>query len=227
MISTFAVESYCERFDLAAQIQRINSIQPIFLTGNYPLVGMNGLAEGLSIEGRRADIVSRIRMPLITIALERAGMDFSDYTEFSSDLVSGKPAYGDALKELNYSELVEMTTAFEAIPDFSDMDISGPYSPLVLSMMEDSYLSDSNINNMFRTVLLIGAEGYTEQEIVLHNDTDAYFVVLNMVKYGGKWYNNSTNTTFMMMLAPIITILGSWEGRSHYFPTSWITILTK
>ena len=192
MISTFAIESYCTHYDLAMQMQRLDSFQPSLLLMNGAISPMaNDLMEQISVESRRASVVQTIKMALFNTAADHMSLnEDTTYRDIFESFFNGMPIYGPALGEDGtLSGLNEILAAIQNIPDFSGMNVSKPISMVCLSKLNDNYLSQPQLNAFFCQSLPIGADGITDCGIILENEEEAYLLTMSAVRYGDRWYN--------------------------------------
>ena len=136
MISTFAIESYCERYDMAGLIQRVASIQPTFLiTPGYPALDQTeDFTTRLNAEDRRADLILKIERPLMMIALDRMQYDHPEYSDIAEALASMRVYADESLRTMSHSEIETVLSYLRELPDFSGMTVSAPVSPLAFEI---------------------------------------------------------------------------------------------
>lgn len=216
MVSTFAVETYCERFDMAGYIQRMGAIIPYSLFDDiYPLSGeSDGSRNPFIVEGRRAAVITGIRHPLKMIALDRMEKDYPEYGEIIANLKETKPAYGDSLKNMSHDELAKLVSELQSYPDFSEMEVSDPISPVAFSYLAKPYLSETNLTNIMRQALISGADGVTERGLILENENETYLLTMNILKYGDRWYNGTMGGNFMALAGVMQYRMGLIGGNN-------------
>ncbi len=193
MVSTFAIETYCERYSLADLFQRTGALQPPLITGAaYSLTpAADSLMQQISAESRRAAVVNAIKMPLLSIAADKLAYTHGDdplYRGLAEGISDSKP-YTSDVRETAISELRDALTALQEIPDFSSMTVSAPIPMAAAALLTDHYLTASNLNSIFVQALVAGADGYTERGIILRNEEEIYIITMAIVKYGDRWYN--------------------------------------
>ena len=195
MLSTFAVESFCEHFSLTDHIQRVNSFMPDFFYG-YAVFALsaNDLMLQMSVQSRIADLMHSIRMPLINIAADKMTLKGDEFYQEVADTIHDRkffPADG-----LSRSQIQDALTALQDIPDFSGMTVSGPVSMGAFSLIEDNYLARPILGNMFSQALVAGADGYTERGVILDDEDGVFLISMSIIRYGEKWYNYKLGGTF-------------------------------
>ncbi len=213
-LSTFALESYCENYDYAGFIERLRAFQPVSINIISP--AENDLSMNLNTMKRISDIAAKITTPLQMIA-------FDNMVLFSED--ENIKQLADALRsyqlykadELSYSELKAIAVSMQQYPDFSNVEISEPLSPLKLGALNPSYLSLNNLNNIFLQDVIAGASGAAEMGIIMEDKRNIYLVVINTVKYGDKWYNYSLGGNFMILMSIPVSRSGIIGGSKENF----------
>lgn len=214
-ISTFAIESYCEHFDYAGRTQRMNSFQPLSLSGIIT-PAENGFSSSVNDIMRVSTIATAITRPLQIIALDN--MVFSSEDEREKELGKALSSYQIyKAEEFSYAELQSAVAAMQQYPDFSEAEISEPLSPLALGTLSSAYLTPQNLTNILRQGVIAGASGYTEMGVVMEDKRNIYLVTMSIVKYGDKWYNGSLGGVFMVLMNVDAARQGIIGGPKEHF----------
>ena len=230
MISTFAVESYCEHFDFAQQIEKMSSLQPFNFfgeSGDGILYGSDPAISRLNVGTRYADILTMIKRPLIAIALDRIKYEHPEYKDIVDATVSLRPYSLKEETDLSHEELETLLSEIGKFPDFSETKVFGPYSPLVLSRFDIDYIAAPNLSNIMEEALIAGADGITELGLCLKDYEDDYFITMSIVKYGDKWYNYELGGDIMALLGVDIIrqgILASDRLNPTFFGVSYMDL---
>jgi len=197
-ISTFAIESYCEHYDFAGRTQRMGSFQPL---STYGIISPaeNGFSSNVNDILRVSTIATSITRPLQMLALDN--MVSSSEDEKEKELGEALRSYQIyKTEDFSYAELQSAVAGMQKYPDFSEVEISEPLSPLALGTLNASYLTMNNLSNILRQGVIAGASGSTEMGVVMEDKRNIYLVTMNVVKYGDKWYNGSLGGIFMVLM---------------------------
>ena len=199
-VSTFAIESYCENYDYAGYLNRIRALLPVTQSG-YGLIepSENELLSRLNIELRAGEIARRIYNPLFMITLDNMSLSEDEkIREIAEDLREMKTV---SLEDfISCSDLSYLTEQLQQFPDFSSMEITKPISPIAFGIISSNYLSEVNLSNIMINALINGASGVTELGVIMEDDTNIYFVTMNVVKYKDKWYNCAFGGNIMAIM---------------------------
>ena len=229
MISTFAVESYCEHFDMVQQMERMSSLQPFNIFGESAgvLYGSDPVISGLNVGTRCANILAMIKRPLIMIALDRIKNEHPEYKDIADDIASLRPYSLNEETDLSHDELETLLSEIGKLPDFSETKVFGPYSPLVLSRFDADYIAAQNLTNIMKRALTAGADGITELGLCLKDYEDDYLITMSIIKYGDKWYNYELGGVIMALLNVEIVrqgILASDRLNPTFFGVSYMDL---
>ena len=199
MLSTFAIESYCDHFSMVDQAERILVLN---IRENTPVASDDSeLMEQISVYERSSNITKSIKNALLTLSANRMTLSSNEnYRKAGNDIQGGV----DFLRVYDYerSEIEDIISALQDIPDFSGMTAYGPVSMSALSHVSGSILHEPSLSSMFKSAMVAGADGYTERGMILEDEDEIYFITMDIVRYGEKWYN-------YMLGGQISTLLGS------------------
>ena len=173
MISTFAVESYCENYnaDMAAGIVQMTNIN---MAVNNPMPdGGNSVVSALNRDLWKASIQSSIISQMMIMA------------DANKDLVTGVPVHISNDSE-DDSVLREAVHTFEKLPDLSTMEIG---DVIYAEGVFPKYVDENNIRNLRRFAARDGADGFKSLGLLLTIDGKSAFLCMDTVRYNGRWYN--------------------------------------
>lgn len=184
MLSTFAVESYVENFDMAMYIEMngiILSPRAMAVTGTYPWNNDPGAA--LNLELRRQQVCDIIYAQYISQLL--AG------TEYES-ILDGMPKPLDAPSD----EAEQFIRILRRPPGFSNMKIGK-------ALFGEDMLSESVLEQHSEILTRPNAAKADKlQDVCLELTIDGadYFLFFQTGRYHGKWYNMDSNSTLALLL---------------------------
>ena len=199
-VSTFAIESYCDHFDSAGKMQSIGTVLSPFTPGNslFFTPAENESLRRLNTGLRSADVLSKIYYPLMYITLENLGLSDDPFIHDAAEAIKGREVF--IARDNSYSDFQTLVSDIQQFPDFSQMDISKPFSPVMMGLISNAYLSESNLQTIMSTSLMDGASGVTELGVIMEDDKDIYFLTMNVVKYNGRWYNCTFGGNIMIVM---------------------------
>lgn len=182
MLSAFAVESYAQRYDFSAMVERIRSYQPAF---EMRLPGANEYTQQLNIEGRRNQIVNQIIIQYMTYNTPEALNDYAPVTFEDSAAIA---AFVEKLED-DMQDYV-----------FADIEITGTMQPEDMSEM---YLADVNQQNIARQAEIFGADADDVANVVITFEADGHEWVFcpQAIRYDGKWYLQSLQGNIAVLIA--------------------------
>jgi len=172
MISTFAVESYVENYDLEAQIKRVKAF--IFYTFPQSLLPNNQFATALNIQQRQGQIVTWIRLQYELVLFQGELSNSGMIINLSND--KDMRSFINKLNDQTYYEPIK------------SLRVLGFEDPDSLSDMYPSIMNQQNIDK-FREI--IGAQRLEDVVARVEFDNEVYLVCFDVARYGGKWYINS------------------------------------
>ena len=220
IISTFAIETYCDNYDTALAMQRTGTVlaETLWKNGNIVAPSENDFYTDLNVNSRRGKIAEQLKSNIAMISLDNIVHSDDEILRNVGEALLNGTIYHEDDQGLPASKLTELVEAFNDIPDFSDMDVSEPISFLMFSALNDNYISEQSFTNMFRQTLPNGADGMTELGLILENDDSLYLITMNIVKYGDKWYNCSLGGFISMALGIDMNRQGIVGGPKEYLP---------
>lgn len=221
LLSTFAVESVVENFDMMKYIARMRAAtyKDANLNTFYPSEEAS-IYEQSSVQRRIRFILQQVDNQLFTIRLAETGYYFDEYAEdYSEEEIpeAVRKAYeGSTYPFSNDKEGVEEAKnyieAFSETPDLTKMKIGEVFYAEGLS---DNYLNIANLGNLYKQAQVYGAEGYRSLAVHVTLGENEALLFMDTVKYNGKWYNY----TQMSNLALLIGMAAS-NGGVALVPTA-------
>ncbi|MCL2811858.1 MAG: hypothetical protein FWD25_08215 [Clostridia bacterium] len=188
MISTFAIETYVEHFDLAAHIERRNqydvTMRMIFsnrrrLPVNLP--NANPLIKELNIESRRSDIVIGILDLLM-------GFQFTDQFDlyvsiapFPNEDFGDVVDFVDMLRE-NMESMALQSTVFETFMELEELD--------------EFFATENSQLYYDRICRTSGADEAKDTAVLLMIGAEPYVLCATAIRYGERWYLESLGGVF-------------------------------
>jgi len=164
MVSTFAVETYVDNFNLEAYLDRIR-VYALTFPQSFP--SNNQFTTGLNIQRRQSQISDSIRYQYMSLFISDAisnGMTtpIADTQDFIRTL--GDKSYYESMRSMN---------------------VLGFVSP---SRLHDSYTSEQNQRNIDQLEETIGAQRLENVVARVEIDNEIYLFCFDVALYGGKWY---------------------------------------
>ena len=185
MIGAYAVETYVDSFDMAAQIGRIG----VFTMSMMPRMPNTGsLLRSINIEDRKREIVQSVYLQLTSVCLPEA--DFS----YPVNLTGGD---GDEAKTF----VEQLEEAYGAV-DFGALRVVGFIPPETIS---EVYASDRNQEMLSAQIAPSGADEARSliASFTLEGKVCALFC--DAVRYGDRWFIKSSlgNASMLAGVTPL------------------------
>lgn len=179
MISTFAVESYVDHYNLQSVLEATRSYS--ILTKEIKFPSVNKLSRDINIENRKNSIVTDITIQYAV---------FCQMNEYLSTPV----LLNDDTEQKDLA--AKLSQQLNAL-DLNSLKILGYIPPESLS---DVYSSEANMGNMERQAAVCGAESLESQVAVVQLGKYKYIVSFDVIKYNDKWYNKKSggNISYLM-----------------------------
>jgi hypothetical protein len=179
MVSTFAVESYVDHYDLEAFVKRMQSYTGIYEMG---IPNTNGYTRKLNILSRESSIELGIRRQYMTYNAPDETNDFQTTTLNDPDKIK------------------DFVTKFEQDTKsyvFKDLVITGtlPLEDLTDTNAYDAYMSAQNQKNILYQVKAQGitsGNDVTDVAITFKADGKTWIFCPQLVRYDNKWYLSSS-----------------------------------
>lgn len=199
LLSTFAVESYCENFRIMDLIRRTNAFQ-YSMWSQYPIGPVeNELMKQVDIDVRRSEIISAFRLQLLQFSIAKKThkplserFSGSNDEEPTSDLElfsqGGLVQFEDGKAGVEQAE--QLVLDLTDLPELSQISID---TFLYVEDLAEQYVSVPNLNNILRTAKTYGAEGYKPLAVQFSVEGMTGIVFIDTIKYNGRWYNCKLN----------------------------------
>lgn len=175
MISTFAVESFCDNNDIALRIKKVGYINNAMQT-NYPTdtAGSEFLKER-NYEAWRGKIVHAINLQMLKLKSYLTGDDRLDYQALQI-------LY---LYHTTGQEVDQIVSELASISDLSDLKIED----FVYTEDVNSFFYNHGYWDLLKMLAdVYGADGYKPVGVSFTLDDRKYLVTMDMVKHHDKWY---------------------------------------
>lgn len=169
MLSTFAVETYVEHFDLAYLVERMRSY--VITMGYVP--GISDYAAALNLEYRRSQISQSIREQYLTL--------------MGSACVDGKPILNR--EQLDGDAFLANIFAPEDRSFLSQIRFEGEF--LAMDALRDDFDGEEIASAIETCRADAGADEAECLVAKLQIAGDPYVLFINAVRYGDSWYNLS------------------------------------
>lgn len=209
MLSTFAIETFCENYSAELNFKRIGMINSSYLTGttNSPIINDNELIKECNISNRTYSVANSITKQLYI-------MSYSKHTD--------NEALGNLLLDLKNislygnskdAELADILADLQDFPDFSSLEIL----ELIPGMYLNShYLNSNNLGVLDRQLRIYGADAFLSVCALIDVDGTKMAMFFDVIRYDGRWYNY----TFLGNLATIMG-LNSYSAGLTVFESSY------
>ena len=187
MLSTFAVETFAENYDLEAQIERV---QAYMITLQQSLPSNNQFTTRLNIQRRQGQIADAIRFQYMSIFIPNAIND-GQITR-----IDDKQAARNFIKTLgdqSYYDSMRM------------LKIVGFISP---GRLHDMYTSEQNQRNIDKTMEIIGAQRLENVVARVKINHQIYLFCFDVARYGEKWYIHSLGGNIGALLGIPVYAMG-------------------
>lgn len=163
IMSTYAVESYVENYDMEKYTERMAVFMP-----SSDFFPMNGEYEKqLNTEKRRADITNNLRYQYLALI----GSELTD--------LKIKPLEGDSSLFIN--KLFPLNSQ-DVMPSIELIGVVEPEEVL------ESYSAEQNKKLFDRTRDYLGADGYETIAALISANDKTFILCMDTVQYGDKWY---------------------------------------
>lgn len=191
MLSTFAVETFAERYDLAEQVERLHSYS---ISSGY-IPGISGYSRALNVENRRFEIVNSIRNQYLVIT---GALCANGRTITNDERIPGE----EFLASIFASDDSPWLTAINFQGEFLD--------PNALTGLYDS---EQVRENIARQLECYG--GDEEQALAARFEIAGkpYVQFVDVIRYGDRWYNLTLGGNLATLLA-----LDSYSGGISLYP---------
>lgn len=191
MLSTFAVETLAEHYDLGKQMERLGMYSPS--VGYIPSI--SGYSSALNVEYRRAEIVNTIRNQYLVLT--------------GAACASGKPIPNE--NNLPGDEYLADIFAMDDQPWLAKIDFQGE----ILEPQEftELYYHEANQKNIARSCACYGGDELQSLAAMLEIGGEPYVQFMDLIRYGDRWYN----LTLLGNLA-ILMGLDSFSGGLSPYP---------
>ncbi|MCR5795307.1 MAG: zinc ribbon domain-containing protein [Solobacterium sp.] len=178
MISTFAVESYCNNYDTLKAIGR-QGVYSSYDFQTYPVApAKNDLAVRTNIERRRAFLMNSVNRQMLTLAYASSGGHLYK-------LINSEPTTFEQGSE-GEREMARFLEDLQYLPDLSKVEIG---EIIYAETLVDTYLSIGTFNYFKRTAEVTGADSYKALALLFSVDGLEGFIYMDTARYNGKWYN--------------------------------------
>ena len=171
MVSSFAVETYIENFNLAAYVERLGA----YITSLGFIPSISEYADNLNLEKRKANIIDAIRYQYMTI-IEAAcvtGDTNGSPMQFDSSAMTG-------------SEFLENIFPISDEEILSNVKFDGRF--INPELLEENYGSQRNSNYLKDQANIAGAEEIESLAAYLEIGDVPYLLCADTVRYGDIWY---------------------------------------
>ena len=201
MVATFAVETYIDHLDAAANIRRLK----IFAPNTYSSVPVTGpLSRGILIERRRNEITELIYYSYIFYAT----LD----TDFDRIGTGATQTFQDDASIENFIATMETAPPEDWIGHISVTKVCAPDDPLVSEYMPDISITEKTLENMENQLAICGGDEYAERIAVMDVDGSLGVQFMECIRYGDKWYNWRTQSLLANLLGVNYTLNGLGAG---------------
>ncbi|MBR5970018.1 MAG: hypothetical protein IK016_06665 [Lachnospiraceae bacterium] len=182
MMSTFAVETYCERYDANEYTRWMSAITPQNYMDQPTAPTTDPFTRELNIESRRGSLAESFRYHKLAI-LSATCTDNEVKALLDESLETGVALHGDE----NIIRLASEVTRYNASSIANvEISIGETLQPEELS---NEYVSLTSLRRMKRHADVCRADGFKSVAIVLNIDGEKAVLCMDTVRYGDKWYN--------------------------------------
>jgi hypothetical protein len=187
MISTFAIESYVENFDLEANIVRLGVFLPFGVLSGGHLPPTNHFMTSVAMQTRQARVTQQIMFQYATLFFphligENTSLDEDNTQRDAQRIVSelADPAHIDALMSMRFLSFVSLEN--------------------VDSQVFQNYISESNQENIRRDLDILGAQRHETVIARVEIGNEVYLLFYEVVAYGNNWFIRSLNGSASTLL---------------------------
>ena len=174
MISTFAVETYVDHFDVVAQAKKAGGYSTSMV---QPIISKDDYTRAININLRENDIIQSLLAQYFYFAgmYELYG-EVTSYTDFYG---FGSPQkFFDTLQDDNW---------METLSDLKYGDIlSDEYLRNILPV---EYYSESTQKVLIANSSVLGCDEYVSLAVNVEFDSKEYIFSMDIIRYGDKWFN--------------------------------------
>lgn len=169
MVSAFAIETYVDNYDFAAQLKRLSAYSFVSI---IKVPNTNELFRSINIEARQGEAVMAVLLQMLT--LHMPDRDFMSMLAFKTDTIDADVgAFVEEFAENTGSLSLETLTFGRFIPPES---------------LSDVYESEMNQANIDRQKAIYGADEQKSVVAVFSVGSTLCALCCDAVRYGEKWY---------------------------------------
>ena len=189
MLSTFAVETYVDRADVAAAAERVKSFMASYY---YTVPPVGPLIRNLLVERRRNEITQSVYFAWLyftTMGTDLKGMGTGMVVKLDTDI---------SLEE--YLDIMQASPVEQWVGNIDLIAVCSPDDPLISDLVPAAFYSQSSRANMAKLQKTCGGDELAERVAILDiNGTEAV-QFMQCVRYGDKWYNRTTSSMLANMM---------------------------
>jgi len=179
MISTFAIESHAENFDLVAQLERLQAFHPsIIFQGQLPTT--THFTTAIASHGRQAQVAGQIMMQHSTLFFPHlvdegrpTVLDRDNVRRDAQRIVNelGSSSHEDVMRSMRFLSFVTLESVSAQAYQF--------------------YISEVNQENIRRNLDIIGAQKQENVIARVEIGNEVYLFFFEVVSYGDSWFISS------------------------------------
>jgi len=175
MISAFAIESYVEHYDWAADVARSGQYQPNMVVFNCPFPATDQLGRQACIAARQSAVINQVIMPLAAHATPHFWSDGMANRLPGLDPAAEAQALQDQINGDLEAYLFGAMTNVEAVPPESISEV---------------YLTQANQDNIAKQVKMFGLSSDQVQDptVTFQLNGDTWLFAPMAGQYDGRWY---------------------------------------
>ncbi len=189
MLSTFAVESYVDRTDVAETADRVKS----FMASYYFTVPAAGpMIRELLVERRRNEITQSIYFSWLyftTLGTQIEGMGTGKVIKLDTDISLA-----------DYLDIMETSPVEDWAGNIKIARICAPDDPYISDLVPDSFYSQNSRANMAKLLKTCGGDELAERVAIFDINGTQAAQFMQCVRYGSQWYNRTTSSVLANML---------------------------
>ena len=179
MISTFAIENYAENFNLEANLNMLRTY--VMLGHNQVMPNSNEFVALMNIESRRRNVTLMIQNQYLSLC----DLSFDRRQPQRMSEEAGIREFVDEFnKDLNEPKLYTIEIVKFILPE----------------TLNDMYLSERTQSRMAQRADILGADQIVSRVVAFTLDGDEYWLCLDVVRYGDKWFLESLGGSFGLLL---------------------------
>lgn len=181
MLATFSIETYVDRYDSRAYVERMRALLPNGYQG-YPVTGT--LSRGLWLEQRRNEIAGAVWRAYILFST--LGSDYEKVGQGMSVQLKEKEEFD------RYIAYMQASSAEKYVGKLTVLGAYLPTDAVVSSFIPEGYFSEKSVEyRRIQQVIPAGCDEYADVIVLFNAGGILCAQFIGCARYGDVWYNQT------------------------------------